>query len=218
MKDIRYIVWDWNGTLIDDVGCAVETMNMLLKEYRLDTLLDEEMYKRTFCFPVVEYYRTLGFDVEDRDFSKVAERFVELYDCNYKKCDLHQDVREIMKKLREEGFRQIILSASEKSHLLRQVANFEIEEQLDAVLGIDDIYANSKEYLAVNWLKENAINPDQVLFVGDTVHDYEVASRSGCHCVLISRGHQDRARLEASGSDLLERHEELMNYILQARG
>lgn len=214
MKNIKYIVWDWNGTLIDDVDCAVQTMNTLLKEYGIRQPLCRDEYLSTFAFPVVDYYEALGFDTKGEEFPGIARRFVELYDQNYVSCHLHEGAIEVMKTLQERGIKQIILSATEKNNLLKQVANFSVAELVEEALGIEDIYAGSKEYLAVDWLKKNEINPEQVLFIGDTTHDYEVGNKTGCHCLLLAKGHQSRAVLIETGNDVLEHHEDILEYIL----
>lgn len=213
MKEkIKYIVWDWNGTLIDDVVCAVQTMNTMLAEREM-ALIDENQYRALFCFPVADYYRKLGFDVESPDFSKVAERFIRLYDQNYPSCSLHTGAKETMRRLRERGIRQIILSASEKNNLLKQVANFEMEAEVEEVLGIDNIYAGSKVHLATQWIRANRLDPGEVLFVGDTLHDYEVASQNGAACILLSKGHQSRETLEKIGVPIVEDHAAIEDYV-----
>lgn len=211
-KKIKYIVWDWNGTLIDDVECAVRTINILLKERQM-SLIDQTQYRDLFCFPVADYYRKIGFDVNSPEFPKVAERFIELYDEHYASCTLHQGARETMQAFQEQGIRQIILSATEKNNLLKQVANFGMNDEVDAVLGIDDIYAGSKVYLATRWMKENDIDPKEVLFVGDTLHDYEVASQNGASCILLSKGHQSRTTLETTGMPIVEDHAQIAEYV-----
>ena len=57
----KHILWDWNGTLLDDMWLCVESLNRILKK-RERPPLDEKTYKETFSFPVKKYYETLGFD------------------------------------------------------------------------------------------------------------------------------------------------------------
>lgn len=62
---IKHIIWDWNGTLLDDVGLSLEAINIVLARYNLPPLR-KERYLEIFTFPVIEYYRELGFNFEDR--------------------------------------------------------------------------------------------------------------------------------------------------------
>ena len=60
---IKYIIWDWNGTLIDDAWLFVEIMNEELKERMLPQINIQD-YRQHFTFPVKKYYERLGFDFQ----------------------------------------------------------------------------------------------------------------------------------------------------------
>lgn len=83
------IIWDWNGTLLDDLDMCVSIINDLLKNRKMP-LLDHYSYKEAFAFPVEKYYRTIGFDFEKEDFSVPAGEFIDLYDNKIKNCRLHK--------------------------------------------------------------------------------------------------------------------------------
>ena len=57
----KHILWDWNGTLLDDRWLCVESINKILKKRKMPPIL-EKTYRKTFCFPVMKYYESLGFD------------------------------------------------------------------------------------------------------------------------------------------------------------
>ncbi len=63
MEKVKQLIWDWNGTLLDDVRMCVNVMNVLLDKYALPELTCEK-YKQVFDFPVKDYYANLGFDFE----------------------------------------------------------------------------------------------------------------------------------------------------------
>ena len=60
---VKTIIWDWNGTLLDDLDLSLESVNILLEERNLPAL-SVEKYKDIFCFPIVVYYVKAGFDFE----------------------------------------------------------------------------------------------------------------------------------------------------------
>ena len=99
--------------------------------------------------------------------------------------------------------KQIIVSACEKNRLLNQVEKFKVKDYFDAVLGIDDDLAVSKSSLAKKWFDDNKIDKNDVLFIGDTVHDYEVSQSISCDCVLVSCGHHDKSVLEKTNAPVL---------------
>ena len=58
---LKHIVWDWNGTLLDDRWLTIAVMNRLLARRNMDELT-EDRYLQLFTFPGIDYNRRLGFD------------------------------------------------------------------------------------------------------------------------------------------------------------
>jgi len=67
----------------------------------------------------------------------------------------------------------------------------DLEQYFNSILGLNNIYAKSKVDNAINYLKNTENNFDQIIFIGDTFHDYEVAQEIGADCVLVENGHQN---------------------------
>ena len=61
MTKYDYILWDWNGTIVDDLNINFKIINQLLKERNLPTITLQR-YKEIFTFPIIEFYRSAGFD------------------------------------------------------------------------------------------------------------------------------------------------------------
>ena len=75
-KKIKHIIWDWNGTLINDSWVFVELMNEELTIRNLP-LINIKKYRQKFTFPVKKYYQNLGFDFNKEDFKKVGYNFIQ---------------------------------------------------------------------------------------------------------------------------------------------
>lgn len=200
---VAYLVWDWNGTLLNDVGTGAAIMNVMLERRGLP-LLTEERYQEIFTFPVRDYYKAAGLDLQREPFADLAAEWTELYAQLSPACGLFPQSRETLQAVQQEGIRQLVVSASPQATLDRQVNSLGIREYLEAVLGLSDIYAGSKGGIAQRYFREKRVALDRVLFVGDTLHDWEVAQEAGCSCVLLAQGHQSRARLETAGVPVLE--------------
>ena len=120
---MRYVVWDWNGTLLDDLTCAVQVTNQLLDEFALPRLSGVDDYHRVFRFPVSQYYADLGFDVTaGGNFEAASRRFLELYLAAARSCALHSGAVATLAALHEAGIGQVLISASEQTNLSAQVA------------------------------------------------------------------------------------------------
>ena len=73
-----YIIWDFNGTLLNDVGICVDCLNTLLKSHGMSEKTEEE-YKKIFTFPIKEYYRRAGFDFDVTDYDTLAHEWTDYY-------------------------------------------------------------------------------------------------------------------------------------------
>lgn len=199
MKDYKCIIWDWNGTLLDDVPLNMEIVNTLLTKRGRKPLESLEYYLREFDFPVIDFYVKVGFDLENEDFTLVAREYASLYNESYPRAEIFHDAREVLSLVKHSGKEQIIISATEQGYLTKQVEYFELEHFFTDVLGSGNVLGSSKIETAKRWVRERSFDPSQVLFVGDTLHDAETARAIGCDCVLVARGHNSRERLERTG-------------------
>ena len=201
---LDYICWDWNGTLLDDVSLCVAVMDGMLQRRGLPSLGGEARYREIFTFPVQEYYRAAGFDFGREPFEKLALEYIEEYDRRALDCPLHAGAAEVLEALEAQGLRQLIVSASKQKALEEQVGHAGVRGFFEALLGLEDSFARSKSGLALQYFSAHAVDARRVLFIGDTLHDWEVAQEAGCPCVLLAQGHQSRARLETAGVPVLE--------------
>jgi phosphoglycolate phosphatase len=207
------VVWDWNGTLFDDLDCCVTVANQLLVEFGLPTLAGVADYQEKFRFPIVAYYADLGFDTSpEGNFDAAAHRYMELYGKASAACALHAGATESLAALHAQGLRQVVISASRQDNLLAQLVGFGLDDWLDGALGIEDIYAASKQGIARHWLAEQGLSAADVLFVGDSEHDYEIASALGARCVLFSGGHNGRAHLASLGVPVVDDLRQVADY------
>lgn len=196
------ILWDWNGTLINDRVLTLDIENELFvrRGYPLVTM---ETYLDHFTFPVVNYYKWLG--VSEEDFAEMNDLWLNAYRSRCGQCGLHPAALEAARRLHANGHRQVIISASEQELLRRQVAGYpELDGVFDQVLGLRDSLARSKVQRALEFLEEDGVDPAEAVFLGDTCHDAETAHAIGCRCVLICGGHQSQKVLETAGVPVAE--------------
>ncbi|PKM76555.1 MAG: HAD family hydrolase [Firmicutes bacterium HGW-Firmicutes-15] len=194
IKRYKHVIWDWNGTLLDDVNIVIEAMNNLLKRRELP-LLDIEMYKDIFTFPVIDYYAKLGFDFDLEPFEKLAIEFLSEFNSDKYQFSLHIGVEEVLHFIKSIGISQSILSASQEQELTDSVRKLNINEYFLRVVGLNNHYAMSKIIRGKDLLDNLGLEPNDVLLIGDTIHDYEVSKEIGCDCLLICNGHQSYQRI-----------------------
>ncbi len=208
----KYIVWDWNGTLFDDAPVCIDVMNGMLRKRGMKELAPER-YREIFTFPVEEYYKAAGWDFSKEPFSELAVEYTDEYARRARECGLRRGALEVLGELEGRGHVQLIASASELGMLTGQVRRCGIEGYFQAVLGLGNVLAATKEGLAGEYLRAGGISPEDVVFIGDTGHDYKVARGIGCACLLISGGHESPERLAATGCPVLTSLEELLDIL-----
>lgn len=196
--DVTTVLWDWNGTLFNDAWLCHDVMNTTLKQRNMPEL-SFEAYLDVFTFPVIEYYRRLGFDFEQEPFEVVGAEFIAEYERRRTEARLREDALACLESVRGRGLQQCILSAYQTETLESLTTHFDIRSYFDHVAGHRDIYAHGKVPQG-RWLLEQLdAQPANMVLIGDTVHDAEVAAELGIGCRLVAGGNQPRCKLEAIG-------------------
>ena len=202
LNKYTHILWDYNGTLLDDAWLCVDVMNGMLGERGMPLrTLDE--YRELFDFPVRDYYVKLGYDFDREPFDIVGMEFINRYNVRHGETVLHPEVPEVLAELSRRGYSQNILSAREQAELLLETRKLGIEGYFDRIRGLDDHYAHGKTEVGRELVREIGTERARILFIGDTSHDAEVAAELGVDCLLVPNGHQSEARLKAIGVPLI---------------
>lgn len=193
----RLVLWDWNGTLLDDAAYAMGVRNRVFPHFGLPTIDSLEAYHEQFTFPVRLYYTRAG--VTEENFVAVAHAWMEEYIRGCREVPLFPDAGEALDAFAAAGCAQAVLSASKLDTLTMQLECAGILNRFTGVLGLNHIYATSKEAIGRAYLEETGMEPGRCVMLGDTLHDAEVAAALGCPAVLIARGHQSRKTLLTAG-------------------
>ncbi len=209
IKNYKHIIWDWNGTLFNDVELCANLMNILLEEAKLPKISIEE-YRNVFTFPVIEYYKALGHDVEPKNWERISHKFISDYETQKYNYSIYSDAVIVLEKIKNFGISQSILSAYKQETLDELVSYSKIENYFIKLVGLDNIYAEGKIENGIKWMKELGFAKGEVLMIGDTLHDCEVAKAIGADLVLISSGHQSLNKLKTCNVPIINSLSELV--------
>jgi len=212
MIALKHIIWDWNGTMLDDRWLTIAAMNIVLARRNMAELT-EDRYLQLFTFPVIEYYRRLGFNFDKEPFSVSGSEFINEYNARAFEPQLHDGIIDLIAELNENGVSHSILSASSQKILNKLAKHHNINHYFIAVLGQDNHYAYGKIETGKMWINKLGIAPKNTLFIGDTEHDLEVANAIGSHCALLSWGHSSTERLENRGINVFDAMSDLKSWI-----
>ena len=196
---MKTIIWDFNGTILDDVDVAVKILNAILEELEYPQRFTVEQYKDIFTFPVIEYYIKAGFDFNKHSFEYIADIYFKYYRLYIQEAKINNNFMNLFNLFKDKGYKNVIISATRQDMLDIELDKYNMKNLFDEALGINDIYAKSKIELAINWNNNSKYANSDKIYIGDTVHDYEVANSIGCKSYIVSSGHQSTKVLLKNG-------------------
>ena len=198
----RLIIWDFNGTIIDDTATCLSIENKMLKDREMKYGYTVEDYRNLFCFPIINYYKKLGYTFENESYQEISNEFHRDYAALFNDIPLMDGFLDKIHESMDKGYDNVIFSATEQNLLNKQVKDLGINQYFKALIGIDDNMAFSKIEHAKRWMEENNINPDECFYIGDTLHDLEtVKALKIKEYALVACGHQSFEVLEKEDHD-----------------
>lgn len=210
MNHYKVIIWDWNGTLADDVIASLRSTNDILVRRNMPPI-DLETYYSYIDSPISKFYEHL-FDLSVVPMEQLGQEFYESYPKYFE--GLHEGVPELLEALQEKGLRQVVLTAGNTGVVDKDLRRFGIRDYFEEVLGADDLLAAGKLERGMAWIAAQSIFPEDMVLVGDSLHDYDTAKAMGVRCILCAIGHQAKKDLLTAGVPVVDRFTELRQHLL----
>lgn len=214
MPKYTHIIWDWNGTLLNDISASLASVNDML-DMRGMPHINIDFYKECIGVPIRKFYDRV-FDMEKEDYSIIIKQYNEGYLRHLADCGLTDGAREAIERFKKCGMHQAVVSSSNNDQLCANIKKYGLDGSFDAVLGSADFYAGSKIERAKDYLAETGGESVKTLVIGDLEHDADMAKELGADCVLLTSGHEHILRLERAGVPLIDDLFELICYIESA--
>lgn len=205
LNSYEHIIFDWNGTLLSDVDHVWESLVGSLEAFKIPKIPREEFRDR-FFFPIKDFYQTIGIALEyHNDFNKEYHR---RYFEGYQKMNLFEGTHELLSKLKKEGKKLSVLSASEENHLHEAVDFFGVKQHMVEVFGLCNLGAEGKASRGKDLLDKVNSHKPRTVIVGDTLYDERVGKHIGIETLLVADGIQsfEQLKKEASGKVLPSRY------------
>ncbi|MEM1059772.1 MAG: HAD-IA family hydrolase [Verrucomicrobiota bacterium] len=195
MAQLKNIILDWSGTLVDDLHPVVEATNSILREYgKAEMSLAE--FRASFRLPFTEWYAEVLPEVS-------MERIEHYYQTAF--TDLENQVemlpgaRDFLEFCHGRGVPLFLLSSISQRH-------YDIQgERLDIARFFTQAYAQTmdKRHVIKELLADHDLNADETLFVGDMVHDIEAGHHGGVVTCAVLTGYDDVHKLKTANPELL---------------
>ncbi len=189
LRGKSHVIWDWNGTIIDDVDLCIDIIGEIALRHGLPVVTKDE-YLRKFRFPVSDYYQDIGLCEALVHPREVSKQFVSAYAQRLGEVQVYHGMTDLLMDLHERGIRQSILSAAHEFDLRRLLVHFQLSHFFTYVFGLNSHDADSKVQRGRELIKQIDEPLNQIIMVGDTLHDREVATELGIEIILLAGGHQ----------------------------
>jgi phosphoglycolate phosphatase-like HAD superfamily hydrolase len=199
----RHLVWDWNGTLLDDLAVVVRATNTTFAHVGGPAITAVE-HRRKFRRPIADYYaEVLARPVGPEEFEQLNKVFHDAYQAAVARCDLAPDAREALRRWMGT---QSLLSMWYHDELVPTVEEFGLTGHFERIDGLRYPLGGPVDhkgpYLSAH-LEALGMDPASVVVVGDSVDDAHAAEAAGASCVLYSGGFTDEAALRAAGAPVV---------------
>ena len=198
------VIWDWNGTLLDDTQAALDTLNAMLAK-RGGRRIAMDFYRDHFAFPVKPFYEAIGVRLGNEDWDALAREYHDIYAEQAK--GLNAETFAALEYAKGRGARQAIVSALRQDLLSAITEELGVARYMDFVYGVDNLDGRSKIERAHELVAEMGVAPQDAVLIGDSLHDKEVADAIGVRCVLCAQGSHAAWRLREvapTGETLME--------------
>lgn len=213
----KNVLWDWNGTIINDTQLCLDIVNTTLQNHTGRVLKIDE-YKNAFGLPISEYYLKIGVDFKKESYADLTKSFIAQYESRVKELRIHDGIRDVFDLFHQNGIKQHILTAAHIDVVHPKLKHFGISGYFDQIVGLDNHAAVSKVEQGINLMSKMKFDKETTVLLGDTDHDYDVARAMGIHSIMVANGHQSRARLTAHAKEALaviNNIKEINQYIYQ---
>ncbi len=225
----KNLIWDWNGTLINDLEFSVSVLNQMIKKRNLKPIT-VDYYLEHFTFPVKSFYEQMGFVFRAtgicrgeappgfkgrsplEDFTDISHEFIHAYNSGVMNCSLHKNTAKILDQYQKKGYFQIVMSAMQELNLQKLVKAFKIDHYFHGIYGTDNFFGHGKIEEAKNVVKKLNLDLANTYFIGDTLHDIEVAHAIGARPVIITSGHHPKYRFKDTNAMVLDSISDLIKY------
>ncbi|RFC46883.1 MAG: phosphoglycolate phosphatase [Verrucomicrobia bacterium] len=189
------LVFDWSGTLCDDLGPVLETVNRVLGHYGASPV-DLETFRLQFRLPFGDFYQDRVPGVSHEELEAVYQQYYPQSRAGI--CPVPH-AREFVHKMKGAGVRCFLLSAVTPSHFERQVREIGLVDVFESArLGVRD-----KRHQLPRFAAELGLIPGDTCYIGDMVHDVEAAREAGIASIAVLTGYDSASKLAAAGPDLL---------------
>ena len=203
----RNIIFDWSGTLCDDLTLTIECTNYVLAQYGLP-LLDEAGFRAEFQLPYPNYYawKTPGISIEE-----IEAHYRHVLERPKSKVTVLPHAREFLEYCAAAGIRCFILSSMDSKAFAEQAEELGLSGFFE---GIHTGILNKEAHIH-RLMQQHELRAEDTAFIGDMQHDMHAAHCAGVWGIGVLTGYNNAAQLHEAAPDLVVPHLGKLRELMQ---
>lgn len=212
MKKYKNLIWDFNGTIIDDVQLCCDSYNFVLAAYGQPKISLQRL-SEIWCLPIRNFFEHFEINNLDQVIEPICAQFHKYYSARWSACKLQPGVESLITWAKSRNMEQAVLSGHPHDYLVEMLKHFQLLSQFLKVRGVDTIVAVDKIQVGKDLLRDLGWKPEETLMLGDSNFDFETAQALGADCCLVARGIQNENRLAACGVPVYKNLNEVVSVL-----
>ncbi|MFI7062523.1 HAD family hydrolase [Kribbella sp. NPDC050124] len=211
---ISHVVWDWNGTLLNDNDAVLASVNAVCADFGRAGLTWAD-WQAVYARPMrVSYEQVLQRLLDEEEWARVDKLYHDQYDALLHTCALATGVPAELGRLAETGRTQSLLSMWFHARLVPTIEQYGLTEYFTRVDGLPgDVGGGSKADSLRLHLESQSLDPANVVLIGDVVDDATAAQTAGAQCILVATGAMARPALESTGAPVTNTIQEALELL-----
>lgn len=191
-------IFDWSGTLVDDLAMVLDATNHVLRQYGKDELNREE-FRKNFRLPYAGYYEEILPGVPLTELEDHFRRGFADSEASGVTTPLLPHAVDFLECLRDNNRRMFILSSMDADAFNRHAKELGVDHFFEATYaGVLDKRDQIHQMLDVHGL-----DAASTVFLGDMCHDVETARHGGVASIALLTGYQNAEQLSKANPDLM---------------
>lgn len=196
MSKIKYIVFDFDGTLVDTIDMAINIFNKIAHEYNLKQIEEEDRIALTTQKPK-DLMRI--YEVTQLKVVLLLLRIRKEMGKNLNDLKIIPDIKETLQELKQSGFRLGVLTSNSKNNVGIFLENNGLTDIIDFIYSGKNLFGKDK--VMKSMLEQEKISKDEIIYVGDEMRDIEASKKVGIPIISVSWGLNTREILESFKPD-----------------
>ncbi len=213
--EIKTIIFDLDGTLLNTLGDLKEAINYALTQYSYPERTEKEIKSFIGNGIKAAIEKAVNQKISDEKLTKIINTFKDYYkEHSYEQTKPYDGIKEVLKLLKQKGYKLGVVS-NKVDEAVKPLCKYYFEDLIDTAIGEGKGIERKPNPMGVmKVIEELNSKPEESIYIGDSETDTETAKNAKIPCISVLWGYRDKELLEKSGAKIFaEKPEEIIKII-----